>query len=132
MKITESREFRHKDQFDIYPILRVNISDTPEGFGWQLEVINKFNEVESSPWHRSYQTILSFKNWMVASAFWNGIFPEMVPFDITPSIETSESINRNSFEEKKISSDPFYQPDPDAQYHRELDRGMHSKFSNDR
>jgi len=65
--------------------IQLEIIDNEKEFKWQLKMGN-----EVSRFFSCYESILShkFSNgsiWYVATAYWEGTFPEFVPFTINPA-----------------------------------------------
>lgn len=67
------------------PDIVVEIINSSTEFKWRLKMGG-----QESPWFTSYESILShtFPNgqtWFLATAYWGGTFPELVPFQIKPA-----------------------------------------------
>lgn len=78
-KPTETK--RWTDPFGLEPVA-IEIQNDENGFAWRLVVEGEAAEPTSN-----YAGIHSFKDWYVATACWEGVFPEMTPFRILPIVK---------------------------------------------
>jgi len=79
----------------------IEVQNDSVRFAWRLRV-----GAAVSHWTTHYQGILSFEGWFVATAYWKGVFPEMVPFKVQP-IKLIDSSSSSSVADDKAQDYPY-------------------------
>lgn len=58
--------------------VRVEIMNNARAYRWRLVVNGEISRSSGT-----YQGVMQFKDWFLATDYWNGVFPDFVPFKIT-------------------------------------------------
>lgn len=69
--VTEALKFENNVEIEVQ-------NDTVR-FAWRLVI----NGIDASHWTTHYQGLLEHRGWFVATAYWEGILPVMIPFKVT-------------------------------------------------
>lgn len=73
--VTERKAYQHHTDK-----LIVEIENTEQSFAWRMCVNRDWSE-----WTGHYAGLLVHKGYGLATAYWNGVLPEFIPFRIDPA-----------------------------------------------